>query len=73
VEPHEAARVIARDDAGRFSTRPEAERLVANVYAVYRELDPSRWQVRPPELFGCMAELRTDLAVNPVALPRVVG
>lgn len=69
VDPQEAARVIARADATQFSSRPEAERLVANVHAVYRELDPARAPVPPPELFGCMAELVADLrvpAVTPV-------
>jgi glyoxylase-like metal-dependent hydrolase (beta-lactamase superfamily II) len=62
LEPEEAARAIARDDGGRFSTLPESERLVANVHAVYQDLDPSRPQVRPPDLFGCMAELHQDMA-----------
>ena len=61
LEPAEAARVIAREDAGRFSDLPESERLVANVYAVYGELDPTRATVVAPQLFGCMAELHHDL------------
>ena len=41
---------------------PEAERLAANVRAVYRELDPAATVVSPPELFGCMGELADLLA-----------
>ena len=55
--PDEAARDIARRDSGSFATRPEAERLAANVYAVYRELDPTMPAPHGPHLFGCMAAL----------------
>lgn len=55
--PGEAARDIARRDARRFAAPPEAERLAANVYAVYRELDPARTPLPGPHLFGCMAAL----------------
>jgi hypothetical protein len=55
--PDEAARDIARRDAGGFAGRPEAERLAANVHAVYRELDPTRAVPHGPHLFGCMAAL----------------
>lgn len=54
---------IARSPAWRQRiAAPEAERLAANVRAVYRELDPGAAVVSPPELFGCMGELADLLA-----------
>jgi cyclase len=50
----EAARDIALDKYARWG---EAERLVVNVDAVYRELSVSDAPTNPIELFGQMAEL----------------
>jgi glyoxylase-like metal-dependent hydrolase (beta-lactamase superfamily II) len=50
----EAARDIALDKYSRWG---EAERMVVNVDAVYRELSQSDDAANPIELFGQMAEL----------------
>jgi cyclase len=54
MSPLEAARDISLD---RYADWGEAERLVVNVDAVYRELSPSDTPANPVELFGQMAEL----------------
>ena len=53
LSPLEAARDLAAD----YSGWTEGERLVVNVAAVYRELDPDAPQPGVLELFGEMAEL----------------
>ena len=52
-----AAREIAGRDPALFRNPPESERLIANVHAIYGELDPDYQVPNPPQLFGCMAEL----------------
>ena len=47
----------ARDLASEYSGWTEGERLVVNVAAVYRELDPTAPQPGVLDLFGQMAEL----------------
>jgi cyclase len=51
----EAARDIALD---RYAGWGEAERIVVNVDAVYRELSGADTPANPIELFGQMAELK---------------
>jgi len=53
LSPLEAARDLASEYAGWT----EGERLVVNVAAVYRELDPAATQPGVVELFGQMADL----------------
>jgi glyoxylase-like metal-dependent hydrolase (beta-lactamase superfamily II) len=48
-------------DLGRFAELGDTERLAANVYAVYRELDPTLPLLPGPQAFGCIAGLRKDL------------
>ncbi len=52
-----AAREIAEGDPALFRSPPESERLIANVHAIYGELDPNYQIPNPSQLFGCMAEL----------------
>ena len=52
-----AAEAVIEIDLGIFAGWPEAERLAANVAAVYRELAPDSLPPSGPELFGCMAAL----------------
>ena len=53
LSPIEAARELASD----YAAWTEGERLVVNVAAVYRQLDPTAPQPGVLELFGQMAEL----------------
>ena len=60
-ESGQSAMDAARELMAEYATWGEGERLVVNVAAVYRELDPDR----PPsfvDLFAQMAELASDLA-----------
>ncbi|MFC7597518.1 MBL fold metallo-hydrolase [Terrabacter sp. GCM10028922] len=52
-----AAREIAEGEPALFRNPPESERLIANVHAIYGELDQDYQVPNPPQLFGCMAEL----------------
>jgi glyoxylase-like metal-dependent hydrolase (beta-lactamase superfamily II) len=52
MEPMEAA---FDADLGEFADWDRAERIVLNMDAAYRELDPSREPANPVELFGGMA------------------
>jgi cyclase len=54
MTPLEAARDISLDKYARWG---EAERIVVNVDAVYRELSESDEPSNPIDLFGQMAEL----------------
>jgi glyoxylase-like metal-dependent hydrolase (beta-lactamase superfamily II) len=59
MTPLEAARDIALD---RYSSWGEAERMVVNVDAVYRELSERDDAANPIELFAQMAELAKTVA-----------
>jgi glyoxylase-like metal-dependent hydrolase (beta-lactamase superfamily II) len=48
---------IAEGEPALFRNPPESERLIANVHAIYGELNPDYQVPNPPQLFGCMAEL----------------
>lgn len=54
----EAARDI---DLGEYAALPERERLIVNVHAVYRELDPAIPALDGPAAFACLGELLEDL------------
>jgi len=54
----EAARDI---DLGEYAALPERERLIVNVHAVYRELDPLTPPLDGPAAFECLGELMEDL------------
>ena len=54
----EAARDI---DLGDYAALPERERLIVNVHAVYRELDPRTPALDGPAAFACLGELMEEL------------
>lgn len=55
---HEAAHDI---DLGDYACLPERERLIVNVHAVYRELDPETPPLDGPAAFACMGDFMEDL------------
>jgi aminocarboxymuconate-semialdehyde decarboxylase len=59
----EAAREIARDlEGSRYATWKDAERLVATVGCIYRELSQTKTPPVPGSAFADMAELAEELA-----------
>ncbi|WP_312890578.1 MBL fold metallo-hydrolase [Kutzneria kofuensis] len=48
-------------DLREYGDLPEHERLVVNVHAVYRELDPDIPALEGPSAFACMGEFMEDL------------
>jgi len=48
-------------DLGEYAALPERERLIFNVHAVYRELDPAIPPLDGPAAFECLGELMEDL------------
>jgi glyoxylase-like metal-dependent hydrolase (beta-lactamase superfamily II) len=48
-------------DLGDYAALPERERLIVNVHAVYRELDPQTPALDGPAAFDCLGELMEDL------------
>jgi len=48
-------------DLGEYAAMPERERLIVNVHAAYRELDPATPPLDGPAAFECLGELMEDL------------
>ena len=48
-------------DLGGYAALPERERLIVNVHAVYRELDPETPALDGPAVFACLGEFLEDL------------